>query len=130
MSKKPSFLPLSHFIRRQEVLKMYRQFLRGTRQIEEHALRDDLRQQVRISFRNNSQLSDVSTIRNLLKEGKRFKSQLEALGKGGSGSVSLSGIGSSNPSARAGPDRAESWLDCDDDEDVHGRVGVKFPWQK
>ena len=103
---------------------MYRQFLRGAKQIRERALREDVEQQVRNSFRNSRQVQDISTIRNLLKEGNRYMLQLEAMGAGKSSSSSSSSVSTSSAGAGQG------WLESGDGEDVRGRVGVSFPWQK
>lgn len=77
-SRLTNALPLQYFVRRQQSLKLYRQFLRHSRRLP-----DDMKygvvEQVRNEFRRNQSIEDHAAIRMLIQEGNRELEKLKGL---------------------------------------------------
>ena len=63
-------LSLKFFIRRAQVLKLYRDFLKQSSYIQRQDLRNSINQEIRSQFRNNKHLSE-DVIPSLLSEANR-----------------------------------------------------------
>jgi len=82
MSRIPSTgatLSLTHFIRRREVLALYRSALRVTRRVEDKTSRAELAAYARRSLESVRHVQDVHQISYLLTDGKRELEQFEQL---------------------------------------------------
>jgi hypothetical protein len=103
---------LKDFMRKVQVLTMYRSMNRATRKIENSHLQQSLLIEIRDGFRMNCNMSDPMTFKSTMIECGRQLKQLQAM---------------SEPSF-VDP---TSWINQEsDDGEEHGRVGVDWPWEK
>lgn len=102
-------LPLHVFVKRQQVVKLYRKLLKAALKLHQDCLHADVTRQIKLEFRKNKDLSDKAAIRNAIQSGHRQLKQVEDM------------IGVSAKSA-------DSWLSSSDQVDVRGRVGDGWPW--
>lgn len=125
MSKKLAgpALPLHAFVRRQQVLRMFRALLRGAADLDDSSLVGHVREQIRFEFRNNAKIGDNVALRNLIQDGQRQLAKLQSMGTKARGSSST---GSQQPLPVAG----STWLSQRDTDDERGRIGKNWPWQK
>jgi len=125
MNKLRDSLPLHMFVRRQQVLRMFRALLRGASDLEDRSLVGPVHEQIRFEFKNNAKITDNVALRNLIQDGQRQLSKLQSMGTKAL-KQRQAGSGEDAPS---GPDRG-SWLNdgAADAEDIRGRVGTKWPW--
>ena len=79
MSRKLNVVPFALFVRRQQVLCMYRTFYRTARRISDKDLQISILDQIRTSFKTNAQITDNSTVKACIAEGKRSLQQLESI---------------------------------------------------
>lgn len=123
MTKSQQFvLPLQYFVRRKQVLDLFRQFLREHRRISDQSLRSDIKRQISYEFRNYGKLptsldeyEKISrNISVLIVQGERSLQQLKDL------SVTHSNSNDIN----------DSWININDPEDTRGRIGTSWPWSK
>ncbi|KAK3932784.1 LYR motif-containing protein 2 [Frankliniella fusca] len=70
-------MSLKQFMLHQEVLKLYRSFLRSIKEIESPADRQQLREWVQSDFRKHRHETDEITIRNLVVNGERALKELK-----------------------------------------------------
>ena len=80
VSRVKDVLPLHVFVRRQQVLKMYKDFRRALRGVADDHLRISIKGQVMHEFRSNQGLKDTVAIKTLLNEAKRNLEKLRAMG--------------------------------------------------
>lgn len=104
-------LPLHVFVKRQQVVKLYRRLLKAALKLHQDSLQADVTRQIKLEFRKNKDLSDKVAIRNAIQSGHRQLKQVEDM------------IGVSTRSA-------DSWLSSSDQVDVRGRVGDGWPWRR
>lgn len=102
---------LKYFIQRAQVLGLYRQMLKETRNIREKSVRFDVKQQIQREFRSELGGMSVSV---LLTHGKRSLRQIEDM-------VAASSHQSNEE---------DSWISTKDKDDPRGRVGQGWPWNK
>jgi len=114
-SRLKNVLPLHVFVRRQQVLKMYRDFRRAVRGVADDHLRDSIKGQVLHEFRSNRDLTDTVAIKTLLNEAKRNLEKLRAMG--GGGDVTAEAVPAAAAAAEA-------------DGGGELRVGTGWPWQR
>lgn len=107
MSRFRDTLPLHVFIRKRQVLDLYRKSLRAAKRANPSHVREVLLSEVKREYRNGASINDAMTIKTLIVQGKRNLDTLQGM------------------SAEA---PADSWLSTQDEEDVRGRVGTKWPW--
>lgn len=120
-------MPLQVFIRRKQVLDLYRRLLRGSIRadavIEGGNLgshkQGDLYGRVRSEYRTYSNIVDSGTISILITEGMRHAEHIE----------SMAPLATTKESA-APADADGSWLNSGDDDDKRGRVGDRWPWER
>ena len=72
----------------------------------------DLREQVKREFKAHRTMDDPFNVQRALTEGKRRLGELQEL------------TGSNNKY------EGDSWLNTQDDEDLRGRVGTGWPWER
>ena len=118
-------LPLQAFVRRQQVLRLFRALQRGAKDLEVQSLAVHVREQIRFEFRNNGSLKDSVTLRNLIKDGQRQLAKLLSMGKKAAVSSSSSSLHQDGWLGSGGDGSAGESLD----EDKRGRVGKGWPWQ-
>jgi hypothetical protein len=107
-------LPLQVFIRRAQVLRLYRNMLRLTRpEGEQKEQRQQLREHVRDRFRTYQHVQDHKLIATLIADGQRQMEQLKAI-------VDTAASGSGG----------DSWINTKDEKDPRGRVGEGWPWEQ
>ena len=106
-----SILPFSLFIQRQNVIRLYREMLRYTKKINDIEVKNGIIVEIRAGFKLNKDLSEFSAINSLLLEGKKHLKQIKAL---------------------SSPDEydSDSWINKSEGEDLRGRVGSGWPWEK
>lgn len=110
-SRLKNVLPLQHFIRKAQVLKLYRELLRDTKALKDHSLKTSVREQVIFEFRNSMHVSNPSTIKALLAEGQRSLAKIKSM----SDKI----------------DVADRWTEeSDHEDDKRGRTGNGWPWEK
>jgi hypothetical protein len=100
---------LKDFIRRSEVVLIYRRFLRKSNEIQDLELRRTIQFEISSAFRRN-RISTVSAVQLYLSEARSSLKLLEAL-------VSNQG----NSDSKQGNNN--------DVEDQHYRVGQEWPWE-
>lgn len=100
-------LPLKHFIRRQQSIQLYRNFMRALRDIDPD-MRASIKNEIQIEFRINVKISNELTIKMLLANGRRSLKQLIDL--------------------RVSNLDEDSWISVKDSDDKRGRVGTGWPW--
>lgn len=107
-------LPLHVFVRRQQVLDLYRKMHKVAQRLDDKALGVDIRAQIRLEFRHNAQLKDNMALRNLLQDAQRNLAKLQSM-EGGQL-----------------PNHKGTWqsYDGEEDGDKRGRVGQGFPWTR
>jgi hypothetical protein len=123
-SRLKNVLPLQVFIRRQQVLGLFREFNRAVRLIPDDSLRIDLKRQILSDFKQNMNMNENSIVRVLIQEAQRHLVMLQSMGSGSSK------LKSKQPLNNNDNIDSNSWLGMDDPEDPRGRVGVKWPWNK
>lgn len=111
-------LPLKVFIRRQQVLTLYRQLLKTSKGVVDEDVRNGIRQEIRSGFAQGKILTDSASIKTSIVAGQRSLSQLE----------DMCGVKPSNSAKQQIPD-AGSWINTKDKDDVRGRVGTGWPWK-
>lgn len=108
-------LPLQAFIRRAQVLRLYRNMLRITKpEGEQKEQKQQLREHIRDRFRTYQGVQDSKLVATLIADGQRQMEQLKAIvgnASGGSGS-------------------GDSWINTKDEKDPRGRVGQGWPWEQ
>lgn len=117
MSRLGPTLPLRLFIRRQQVLQLYRNMLRAAKRVDDVSVQDSLRQEIRNEFVNSKNLKDNAAIKTALVTGQRSLSRLEDMSTAPSSSK------------KATQSDSNSWINTADDTDVRGRVGTGWPWK-
>ena len=115
--------PLHVFMRRAQLLKLFRDFLRAANCLPDASLRVDIRSQVTDSFRYYQTITDAVIIKNLIAEAHRSLNQLHSMGTPREGHHI-------KPTGAAGAAAANSWMSGGDAEDERGRVGTGWPWSK
>lgn len=124
MSKKFANSPPLHlFVRRQQVLRLYRALQRGTNDLEDATLVASLREQIRFEFKNNSKITDNVALRTLIQDGQRQLTKLQSMSKKVASATNNSSFG-------VKPKASDSWIDQQDADDVRGRVGTNWPWNR
>ena len=112
------FLSLAHFVHRARVTALYRRTLRAVRNLEGSSAEERrvLWERVRSEYRKNAAEEDAAAIQTCMMFGEREAVFLE----GGSSGKTVENT------------HGETWLTTpsDEGEDVRGRVGVSWPWQK
>jgi hypothetical protein len=106
----PDALSFSKFVLRRRVLAQYRDFLRAL-----VSAPDDLRQQVRIAFRERSSESSAATIKQHLAEGAKQLNFARS-------------FAATNRVGAEGVRGTETWVGTGEAWDVRGRVGTHWPW--
>jgi hypothetical protein len=129
-SRFKDILPLKAFMRRQQVLSLYRRLLRACRLAEFSSgggTGGDLHVQVKREFNIHSNIQDWGIVSSLLVEGTRQADLLESLSR-----HSYDQTQSEQTQMQvAGDDvRNGNWLGSGDDDDIRGRVGVEWPWEQ
>jgi hypothetical protein len=113
-SRLKNVLPLGIFIRRQQVVKLYRQLLKSAGKLTNRTLAVEIKRQIVNDFARNKHITDSLAIRTLVQEGTRNAKQLQDMDITNSGSKS----------------GADSWMNSSDEGDERGRVGTGWPWSK
>lgn len=103
-------LPLKVFIRKGQVVTVYRAMLRSIRYIDDNFVQVDLRRQVTTGFRSNMYLKDAGLIAQAIKEAHGHLKMLNDMGR----RSSLA---------------ADSWINQSTPDDERGRVGTGWPWE-
>lgn len=127
-SRLKNVLPLQVFIRRQQVLRLYREFNKTVRFIPDESLRIDLKRQIRADFKQNMNIKENSIVRVLMQEAQRHLVMLQSMGTSSLKLISKQSL--NNKGNIEDNIDSNSWLGMDDPEDPRGRVGVKWPWDK
>ena len=123
--------PLHVFVRRQQVLRMFRALMRGAADLSDKSLTSHVREQIRFEFRNNSKITDNVALRNLIQDGQRQLTKLQSMGtKAAHQLAHASPLPVSNSGSGSGSGSGSSWLNEQDREDQRGRMGAKWPWEK
>ncbi|XP_030303967.1 LYR motif-containing protein 2 [Calypte anna] len=73
----PSALTLKQFLRRQQVLQLYRKILRAVRQVPAEADRQYLKDWARAEFRRNKDATEEDAIRMMITQGNMQLQELE-----------------------------------------------------
>ncbi|XP_062428748.1 LYR motif-containing protein 2 [Rhea pennata] len=73
----PGALTLKQFLRRQQVLQLYRNMLRAVREVPAEADRRYLREWVREEFRRNKGAAEEDAIRMMIAQGNRQLQELQ-----------------------------------------------------
>lgn len=106
-------VPLHVFVRRQQVLELYRKMQKGAQKLEDKVLGTEIRTQIRHEFKHNASLTDNMALRNLMQDAQRNLVKLQSMGQ---------------HSSRRKDDA--SWLYADEsDGDERGRLGKGWPWK-
>lgn len=108
---------LKDFIRRSQVIDMYRSFLRKSKRIEDDILRGNIREELKTQFRLNSHLRDPMAIKSCILEAHRNLQKIDSI-------IAVSSLGiptQSQPRART-----NGLLDTETDK----RLGIDWPWEK
>lgn len=122
MSRLGPTLPLRVFIRRQQVLHLYRNLLKAAKRVDDASLRDSLHLEIRNEFVHSKDLKDNSAIKTALVTGQRSLGRLEDLCSSSKASTAKNGKHVSDRNSN-------SWMNTSDDSDVRGRVGTGWPWK-
>ncbi len=115
--KDKATLPLRDFMRRFQVLSLYRNMNRAARQVPDPNLRRSLCQEIRVGFRQNQAMKDVVSLKSTMVEANRQLQQLRSMSTPGSSTISA-------------PPPPGSWLGDSTPDDERGRVGTDWPWQR
>ena len=105
-------MPLKVFMRRAQVLNLYRGMNRAARLVSNLELRKSLCAEIAINFRQNQHLKDSMSLKATLLEAHRQLKQLQAMGAEGSAH------------------ETGSWLGESTEDDERGRIGTEWPWQR
>ena len=111
---------MKEFVHKRTVLHLYRDLLKCVQRMGDdgdESYRREAWKEVREQFQRHSYETDPVTIQMALREGERRLSQLRSL------------VGYTKPSAD-GTDDEDSWLNIKDPDDVRGRVGTDWPWER
>mmetsp|Transcript_24737 Transcript_24737/g.41242 ORF Transcript_24737/g.41242 Transcript_24737/m.41242 type:complete len:120 (+) Transcript_24737:16-375(+) len=119
MSRLGQTLPLHIFIRRRQVVHLYRHLLKACKNVDDSSVKSDLIDEIKLEFHTNKELEEKIAIKNAITQGNRSLTQLNDM-IGGQNRV----YGSN---AIAGE---SSWLDTNDCDDERGRVGTDWPWSR
>ena len=111
LSRLKDVLPLHVFVRKQQVLQLYKEFRRAGRQVPDMKLRQSIKSQVLYEFRTNKDLTDTVAIKTLMAEARRNLEKLRAM------SQPLGVSKSATP-------------DADKDDPEQHRVGTGWPWAR
>ncbi len=79
MLAKKEILPLSVFIRRSHVLKLYKDIFRITKRLKDDQVRASLMNEARVSFKANKAVTDAIVIKSCLVEAERSLQRLRTL---------------------------------------------------
>lgn len=126
MSRFKNALPLHIFVRQQQVIRMYREFLKCAKYLPDQALSNDVRKQVKSEFRRNSKINDNLAIRTLVQEANRNLAQLRSM-------VPIDLISKLSPPSKKEVTRTtsqKSWIEDSKEGDQRGRLGTGWPWEK
>ncbi|OQR86903.1 hypothetical protein ACHHYP_09759 [Achlya hypogyna] len=127
MTAKKPFLSLAYFVNRSNVLKQYRLYLREIRPMAKEA-RDDLRKTIRAKYEEAANLTDDRAVKQAIAYGHSQLQHVREL---------VNSVGPAKP--RVDASAKATWVDTpvvaasDDDgamEDVRGRLGAGWPWQR
>ena len=106
---------LKEFMRRVQILNMYRGMNRAARKVQDPQLRQSLVAEVRAGFHANRSMTDPMSLKSTMIEGNRQLKQLIALG---SEKMDIM-------------DDPTSWINQPgEDGEVNGRVGTDWPWTR
>jgi hypothetical protein len=119
--KDKAALPLRDFMRRFQVLSLYRNMNRAARQVADPNLRLSLCEEISVGFRQNQMMKDVVSVKSTMVEANRQLQQLRAMGASGTGSTAAAAKANAPPG---------SWLGDSTPDDERGRVGTDWPWQR
>jgi len=109
-------LPLGVFIKRQQVLRLFRAMQKAARDVADKNLSVDLRVQIREEFKKSKQVKDPMATKSLIQEANRHLTKLKSMSSSGLSSDKLA---------------LNSWAQSSSDpEDEKGRVGTEFPWER
>ena len=103
------------FVRRQQVLQLYRTFLRASRRVADPELKKELSAQIKHEFRNNVGITDASVVKSLIVEATRNLERLQAMAMKTDSDVMVQHQNNSVTT---------------DEDDERGRVGKGWPWQR
>lgn len=70
-SRLKNVLSFHEFMRRKEVLSLYKDFIKEVRKIGRDQLRSELELQIRFDFKHNKDMKDNSVVKSLLADGRR-----------------------------------------------------------
>lgn len=104
-------LPLKIFIRKAQVLQLYRSMLRCLREIDDIYVQVDIKKQIISGFRENISLTSDSHVAQAIQEGHHHLKTLSSMAK--------------RQSIAEG-----SWLQSGTETDEKGRVGEGWPWHE
>ena len=104
-------IPFHVFVRRAQVLSLYRQFQRSIGHVEDQTLKKDIKSQVYSQFRANRSTTDNVVVRYLIQDAKRQLIQLQAITNQDKTCIE------------------NSWINTKDADDERGRVGTGWPWK-
>jgi hypothetical protein len=102
-------LPLKIFIRKAQVVDVYRALLRSTRHIDDSFVQVDLRKQIVSGFKDNKNLQGEANIAQAIREANGHLSMLKDMGK-------------KRENAK------DSWINNSVEDDERGRPGSGWPW--
>ncbi|KDO24032.1 hypothetical protein SPRG_10820 [Saprolegnia parasitica CBS 223.65] len=127
MAAKKPFLSFGYFINRSQVLKQYRLYLREIAPLAPPA-RNDLRKTIRAKFEEAKDLTDERLVKQAIAYGNSQMQHVREL---------VNSVGPTKPHVDASA--KATWVDSpstagsEDDgamEDVRGRLGAGWPWQR
>jgi hypothetical protein len=101
------------FVRRQQVLQLYRTFLRASGRVADPELKKELSAQIKHEFRSNVSITDAVVVKSLITEATRNLERLQAMAR-----TSDVMVQDQNNSVTT------------DEDDERGRVGKGWPWQR
>lgn len=105
-------LSFKDFVKRQQVLQLYRNLLMKAKSIpNNNELKKSIIEQIRSDFKVSKGITDPMALKSLIQEGHRGIQRIQAL---------------NSESAT----NSDSWINNSDEDDVRGRVGNIWPWQK
>ncbi|RYH13883.1 LYR motif-containing protein [archaeon] len=107
-------LPLRFFIRRKQVLSLYRNLIRNATRVHDESVQRDIISQIRTDFRRNAHVQDSLVIKSLIQEGNSNLKILQGMAYKDSKAHSIRAQG--------------SWIEQEDPVDKRGRVGEGWPW--
>ena len=122
-----STLPLHVFIRRAQVLQVYRQLLRATRPCSDPQLKQDLVQQIQVEFRRNQFVQDKNLIRSCISDATKAVKKIQDVCSPHQTPAAVKTTSSTDANKKKKD--PNSWLGVEDEIDPRGRVGEGWPWQ-